>query len=332
MCFFVTQIYLNLIMFFFLNTQQSGGCLNFINCRHQVSCYSRYRLELIFAQGNCPCHLNQKMLSIINKPLQREVLQLEKFPQRRLHLNLFYIQRFEGPRSFKKFPERGQYLMNSHRASSMIDRLVSTGFFSSTHFEPKEVDITRFFAGSTSKVYKLRDKWSQQRLTRFIGFDATIDNFNMESFHKIRPLFGLCAFAMLMMLLFETMWKQLARFPVGFLSRILSRIALQLSRRRLSLTGASRAGRAPKWTIRLIEIDRWTRGNLLSSFETRHEQNLDQGSWALLLSSRAVPRFSMGACFLVQGEARFALKSPTRFFHSIHLLIAVRFSENGGWV
>lgn len=225
MCFLFVQIYLNFMFSTFLNRNEFSPCRESYSCRHVVPCYSSHQIHYDLLRGYCPCDLNSAQQNLVRAPLHRTAdLSKNSLRQDLLFMQIVY--------SAKVLEDKGQHLINPIRVSSTINRMLETGVVSEKHFEPVRTDVKKYLNGVPNKFMKKAAGNSLRQLKGYLGFGAGADSFDMESFHKIRPLFAVCIAVVILVFCSEIVAIRIRKICpyLTVLAMFLVRLSLELIR------------------------------------------------------------------------------------------------------
>lgn len=197
--FFIGHIYTNLVMSAFLDRKIPVNCQHVYDCRLRLECTSMTRVQDLFVDGLCVCNFNHRHRFLAGKPLQRKSLRFEGRSRFALDPNFLYFQKEWrprdqlNPRKSRAFADKtkGQLLLVPVRVSSTVDRFFQIGIASSTRLEPSARDIQKYLRRPSPFERRLKKK-IKKMWGEYIDFNSSSDWFDMESFHKTHPLFGVC--------------------------------------------------------------------------------------------------------------------------------------------
>ncbi|XP_003748227.2 uncharacterized protein LOC100898231 [Galendromus occidentalis] len=183
--FMISIVYSNCVMSAFLDpTMEVPPSRLRWDCRMTTWCDSVPLLEYLLQTGSV-CHFPEHLRQSLDKPVSRSAI--FKGDRYRSSLRLVVDFRRSSPETFS------QVFLLSSQTSNILDRLIQHGIASLGR-----IKIARNHAHTRSdqgvRGSRLRSKIVEKKGPRvqYVAFNTTREWFDMESFVKILPLFGIC--------------------------------------------------------------------------------------------------------------------------------------------
>lgn len=207
MTFFISVVYSNSVMSYFLDTSQATEIRQIWDCRVSTACSKSIAEDMLSETDRAYCGLPEHLKLELRRPLRRLLFSDKE-----------QLQHFEGccylrvkPRITAPFGNAKytlQLLLTVTQTSKNIDRLLQHGIVSIQRFERKDVRKkgSRHSAALDGFVMKTTRPFPRKNKTNwdnFMSFEAVDAGFDMDSFRKLLPIIVTCGIVVLCSVLFE---------------------------------------------------------------------------------------------------------------------------------